>query len=82
MFSLFTFLFALFSLAVFAQEEEQKEEEPQQGHINQNKFRQLYQEFSTPNQYRTASGAPGPAYYQNTADYEMNITLDDENQKL
>jgi len=28
---LFTFLFALFSLAVFAQEEEQKEEEPQQG---------------------------------------------------
>ena len=79
---LFTFLFALFSLAVFAQEEEQKEEEPQQGHINQNKFRQLYQEFSTPNQYRTASGAPGPAYYQNTADYEMNITLDDENQKL
>ncbi|GGZ47177.1 aminopeptidase [Mesonia mobilis] len=65
-----------------AQEEEQKEEEPQQGHINQNKFRQLYQEFSTPNQYRTASGAPGPAYYQNTADYEMNITLDDENQKL
>ncbi|MBQ0738174.1 M1 family metallopeptidase [Mesonia mobilis] len=79
---LFTFLFALFSLAVLAQEEEQKEEEPQQGHINQNKFRQLYQEFSTPNQYRTASGAPGPAYYQNTADYEMNITLDDENQKL
>ncbi|HIB36467.1 M1 family metallopeptidase [Mesonia sp.] len=79
---LFTFLFALFSLVAIAQDEEQKEEEPQQGHINQNKFRQLYQEFSTPNQYRTASGAPGPAYYQNTADYEMDITLDDKNQKL
>lgn len=80
---LFTFLLAIFSLAAFAQEEEeQQESEPQEGHINQNKFRQLYQEFSTPNQYRTASGAPGPAYYQNTADYEMEITLDDKNQKL
>jgi len=81
---LFTFLFALFSLVTIAQEEgEQKqEEEPKQGHINQNKFRQLYNDFSTPNQFRTASGAPGPAYYQNTADYEMEITLDDKEQKL
>jgi len=76
-----TFIFAMASVAVFAQEEP-AEKEPQQGHNNTNKFRQLYQEFSTPNQYRTASGAPGPAYYQNTADYEMQITLDDKNQKL
>ena len=79
---LFTFLLAVFSLAAFAQEEQQEKSEPQEGHINQNKFRQLYQEFSTPNQYRTASGAPGPAYYQNTADYEIEVTLDDKNQKL
>jgi hypothetical protein len=52
------------------------------GHTNQNKFRQLYDEFSTPNQYRTGSGAPGEAYYQNTADYDMDIQLDDLNQKL
>src|SRR5690606_13823890 len=32
--------------------------------------------------YRTASGAPGPAYYQNEADYKMNIELDDLNQKI
>lgn len=76
-----TFIFAMASVVVFAQEEP-TEKEPQQGHQNTNKFRQLYQEFSTPNQYRTASGAPGPAYYQNTADYEMDITLDDKNQKL
>ncbi|MGB2153638.1 MAG: hypothetical protein ACPHVX_06765, partial [Flavobacteriaceae bacterium] len=44
--------------------QEQNLEGPKQGHTNQNKFRQLYNEFSTPNDYRTASGAPGPAYYQ------------------
>ncbi|GGG22339.1 aminopeptidase [Christiangramia forsetii] len=39
----------------------------------------MYQELATPNQYRTASGAPGPEYYQNEADYKMDIVLDDEN---
>ncbi|MEM6269179.1 MAG: M1 family metallopeptidase [Bacteroidota bacterium] len=47
---------------------------------NQNKFRQLYQELPTPNVYRTASGAPGHEYYQQKADYDMDITLDDEKQ--
>ncbi len=39
-----------------------KEKEP--GHINQSKFKQLYEEFATPNTYRTGSGAPGADYYQ------------------
>jgi hypothetical protein len=56
----------------------QEKEEREQGHTNQNKFRQLYQEFSTPNQYRTASGAPGHAYYQNTADYVMDVELNED----
>jgi len=59
-----------------------KEEIKEMGHTNQNKFRQLYDEFSTPNQYRTGSGAPGEAYYQNQADYKMDIELNDKNQKL
>ena len=46
-----------------------------QGHTNQNKFRQLYNELATPNAYRAASGAPGPAYYQQQADYTMALTL-------
>ncbi|WP_268225373.1 M1 family metallopeptidase [Sinomicrobium oceani] len=58
------------------------QEEPQQGHTNTNKFRQMYQEFSTPNMFRTASGAPGPAYYQQQADYKIDVELDDKNQKL
>jgi hypothetical protein len=47
-----------------------------------NKFRQLEEELPTPNSYRTASGAPGNAYYQNRADYQMDITLDDDKQLL
>lgn len=49
---------------------------------NQNKFRQLDSDLPTPNVYRTASGAPGHAYWQNTADYKMDIVLDDENQRV
>jgi hypothetical protein len=47
-----------------------------------NKFRQLGQELPTPNSYRSASGAPGHEYWQQRADYKMDITIDDENQKL
>ena len=32
--------------------------------------------------FRTASGAPGPAYYQQQADYIINIELDDANKKI
>jgi hypothetical protein len=47
-----------------------------------NQFRQLYQELPTPNEYRTASGAPGPAYWQQQADYDMSIELDENTQRL
>jgi len=68
----------LFSGIMVAQEV--KEREP--GHYNQSKFKQLYEEFATPNTYRSASGAPGPDYYQQQADYVMDIEIDDENAKL
>ena len=61
-------------------QEEEAERVP--GHYNNNSFKQLYEEFSTPNQYRSASGAPGPQYYQQQADYVMDIVLDDKNKKL
>ncbi|WP_334112455.1 M1 family metallopeptidase [Paucihalobacter sp.] len=64
----------------FSQEETKPERKP--GHTNQNKFKQLYDQFATPNMFRTASGAPGPEYYQQQADYKMNIELDDENARL
>ncbi len=62
---------SLLSFGVFAQE-----------NTNQNKFRQLKQELATPNVYRTASGAPGHEYYQQRADYDIKVELDDANQKI
>lgn len=53
-----------------------------QDNTNQNKFRQLKQELATPNVYRTASGAPGHQYWQQRADYDMEITLDDAKQRI
>ena len=54
----------------------------QNPNLNYSKFKQLKEEFPTPNAYRTASGAPGHAYYQQKADYKMNIRLDDDNQRI
>ena len=53
-----------------------------QENTNKNKFRQLKEEFATPNIYRTASGAPCHGYYQQKADYIIDITLDDKAQKI
>ena len=74
-------LFLMASVS-FAQKVESDMVERKPGHTNENRFKQLYEEFSTPNRYRSASGAPGPDYYQQQADYKMDITLDDDNAKL
>lgn len=44
----------------------------------------LFDEFMdrTGNTYRAASGVPGPDYWQNKTDYEIEATLDDENHTL
>lgn len=77
--SVFLFL-AVLSTTAQDNKTEDKKREP--GHYNENKFRQMYDLMATPNMFRTASGAPGPAYYQQQADYKMNIELDDKNKKL
>ncbi len=51
-----------------------------QPNTNQSKFKQLHELLPTPNTYRNASGAPGHEYWQQEADYEMDIELDDEKQ--
>src|SRR4030095_15578470 len=45
-----------------------------------NKLEQLGTLLPTPNETRSASGAPGHAYWQNRADYVMDIHLDDNKQ--
>ena len=49
---------------------------------NPDKFKQMYDLLATPNMYRTASGTPGPEYYQQQADYKIDLELDDKNAKL
>ncbi len=74
----YVFVILFVSSTIFAQEQKPVKK----GHTNISKFRQLKQELATPNMFRTASGAPGPSYYQQQADYKMDIVLDDKNQKL
>jgi hypothetical protein len=44
-----------------------------------NKFEQLGTILPTPNENRTASGAPGNKYWQQRADYDIDVTLDEPN---
>jgi hypothetical protein len=48
----------------------------------QGKFEQLDQILPTPNSYRSASGAPGVNYWQQRADYDIDVELNDETQLL
>ena len=69
---LLTLLFLCFAAVLIGQTE----------NYNHNKFKQLHEELPTPNVYRTASGAPGHEYWQQRADYNMKISIDDEKQQL
>ncbi|GHE55507.1 MULTISPECIES: M1 family metallopeptidase [Roseivirga] len=46
------------------------------------RFEQLERMLRDPSMYRSASGAPGPKYWQQRADYKIEATLNDENQRL
>jgi hypothetical protein len=46
------------------------------------KFEQLDQALPTPNEYRSGSGSPGPKYWQQKADYEISVELNDLNQSI
>jgi hypothetical protein len=52
-----------------------------QGEYKQ-KFEQLGTMIPTPNSYRTGSGSPGHEYWQQQADYNIEVTLDDQNQSI
>ena len=75
--SAFSFLFISFS--IIGQEIQKKSKV---GHTDQNKFRQLKDVLPTPNNRRTASGAPGYEYTQQKVDYVMNIRIDENTNRL
>jgi len=49
---------------------------------DQSKFKQLGTELPTPNSFRTASGAPGHEYWQQRADYNIKVELDEDKQQI
>ena len=75
-------IFSIFVLTAFFLSGQAEENYNKKSQFNNNKFKQLYEEFSSPNKFRTASGAPGPEYYQQKVDYNMEIELDEENDIL
>jgi hypothetical protein len=66
-------LLALFASAFFAGNVQATSED---------KFRQLEEILPTPNTYRTASGAPGHQYWQQQADYQIKVNLDEQSHRL
>ena len=45
-------------------------------------FRQIDAWLPTPNKFRSASGLPGPEYWQQRADYDIDVRLNDDNQTI
>lgn len=74
---IFFFITVLSSVMVFAQNTQNNP-----GSNHGNKFEQMGGIFPTPNEYRTASGAPGPKYWQQRCDYDIKCELDEKNLKL
>ncbi len=54
----------------------------QQSHYDQHKVFNPVFYTSNGNEYRTASGEPGVKYWQNKADYKINVTLDTTSHRI
>ncbi len=48
----------------------------------EDRFRQLEEVLPTPNEQRTASGAPGRAYWQQRADHHIRVAIDEATRRL
>jgi hypothetical protein len=73
-------LIFLLSICLFTAHAQNIQNNPGSNHAN--KFEQLGSILPTPNEYRTASGAPGNKYWQQRADYDIKARLDEKNLKL
>src|ERR1700712_3392836 len=73
-------LFIAASATIYAAKAQTIQNNPGSNHGN--KFEQLGTILPTPNEYRTASGAPGPKYWQQRCDYDIKAELDEPGFKL
>jgi len=60
----------------------QAQQDHNPGSNHGNRFEQLDYLLATPNEYRTASGAPGPKYWQQRADYDIRVEIDEQKNHL
>ena len=74
------FLLILLSSGIFFCFAQDTKNNPGSNHAN--RFEQLGTILPTPNEYRTASGAPGPKYWQQRCDYDITCELDEPNRKI
>ena len=74
------FLLVLLSSGIFFCFSQDIKNNPGSNHGN--RFEQLGTILPTPNEYRTASGAPGPKYWQQRCDYDITCELDEPNRKI
>jgi hypothetical protein len=76
------FLFAGSCHLVFSQQIAAQNSSLEVSHFNQLKvFSPLFYPDKG-NEYRSASGMPGPKYWQNKADYNLDVTLDTANHRI
>ncbi len=68
---------AALTMSAFAQTQPAPQQQAWKG-----KFEQLGEILPTPNSYRSGSGAPGPNYWQQRADYVINVEVDDNTHLL
>src|SRR5687767_14737663 len=76
------FLFLVMTVAALYNGAQAQNIQNNPGSNHGNKFEQLGTTLPTPNEYRTASGAPGPKYWQQRADYDIKCELDEEKLRL
>lgn len=69
---------SLLALAICSQMANAQNIQNNPGSNHGNKFEQLGTILSTPNEQRTASGAPGVKYWQQRADYDIKCELDEK----
>ncbi|MBP7174114.1 MAG: M1 family metallopeptidase [Cloacibacterium sp.] len=74
------YIFILAFCTIFRLHAQNIQNNPESNHGN--KFEQLGTILPSPNNYRTASGAPGHEYWQQRADYDINCYLDEEKLNL
>ena len=75
-------ILSLFVLFCFGINSNAQDTRNNPGSNHGNRFEQLGTILPTPNEYRTASGAPGHKYWQQRADYDITCDLDENNRTL